>query len=375
MPSDVTPSPFAPDPAFWSGKRVLLTGHTGFKGSWLALWLNRLGARVRGYALAPDTRPNMFDALEIAELCEHVVGDLRSKEDLDRAIKAFEPEVVFHLAAQSIVRTSYRNPLETFEINVQGTANLLEACRNLPSLRSVVIVTSDKCYENRNWEWGYRETDRLGGSDPYSASKACAEMVVTSFRRSFFAEDGENRAVAIASARAGNVIGGGDWCADRLLPDAARSFLRKEVMIVRNPDSVRPWQHVLEPLAGYLMLARACYEKGRPFADGWNFGPPVHMVHPVSEVVTTFASLWGDGVRWQVQSDAAAPREEFRLMVDAARATRKLGWQTHLSLAEALALTAAWYRAFGSKLSLAALRDLTDQQLSDYMRHLAVKLQ
>ncbi len=365
------PSSFVPDAAFWSGKRVFVTGHTGFKGSWLTLWLNRLGAVVRGYALAPDSNPSMFEGLSIARLCDNVTGDLRSRADLARAMAAFRPEVVFHLGAQSLVRVSYRNPVETFETNVQGTVNLLDACRMAPDLRAIVVVTSDKCYENREWNWAYRESDRLGGHDPYSASKACAELVVATYRHSYFGGIGQSRVPALASARAGNVIGGGDWCVDRLIPDAARAFLRGGVVVVRNPSAVRPWQHVLEPLAGYLMLARACYEQGAAFAEGWNFGPSGETLYPVSEVIETFASTWGDGRRWQHQSESNAPHEASLLLLDAGMANRRLAWRSHLPLPEALALTAAWYQVHGSLCDADVVRQLTFQQIADYMARLS----
>jgi CDP-glucose 4,6-dehydratase len=375
-PGSSAASPFVPDETFWSGKRVLLTGHTGFKGSWLTLWLHRLGAQVRGYALPPDASPSMFAGLSIDRLCDDVAGDLRSRADLARAVTDFRPEVVFHLAAQSLVRPSYREPADTFEVNVQGTVNLLDACRSAPELRAVVVITSDKCYENRDWEWAYRESDRLGGHDPYSASKACAELVVASYRGSFFdgrrsAGVGQRRAPVLASARAGNVIGGGDWCVDRLIPDAARAFLRGDEVVVRNPHAVRPWQHVLEPLAGYLMLARACHQEGSAFAQGWNFGPPGDTLYPVAEVIETFAAAWGDGRRWRHQSEADAPHEARLLLLDAGLAGRRLAWRPQLALSEALALTAAWYRAHGAGLDAAGLRQLTFQQIADYRARLA----
>lgn len=337
-----TPGQGAAMGAFWEGKRILLTGHTGFKGSWLTLWLHLLGARVRGYAHAPATQPSMFTTLGLAALCEHVVGDVRDGATLRAHVKDFGPEVVFHMAAQPLVRRSYRDPIETYETNVMGTANVLEACRGTAGLKAVVIVTTDKCYENREWVYPYRETDALGGHDPYSASKAAAEVVTHSYRRSFFHE-GET---AVASARAGNVVGGGDWSEDRLIVDGARAFGEGREMVVRNVSAVRPWQHVLEPLAGYLTLARGLFERGRAVSPAFNFGPPSDQVLSVGEMAAAFAKAWGQGASWRHDPPANAPHEAGLLMLDASLAQRELGWQPRWRFEATIEATAAWYRTF-----------------------------
>ena len=309
-------SHFPVDAEFWRGKRVFLTGHTGFKGSWLWTWLSEMGAAVRGYALAPDTVPSMFQAGALDKRGEHIVGDIRDAASLRARLREFQPQIVFHLAAQPLVRRSYREPLETFATNIQGTANLLDACRDLPDLRGVVIVTSDKCYENREWLWPYREVDRLGGFDPYSASKACAEMVASSFRQSYFAAG----PTAVASARAGNVFGGGDYSEDRLIPDAVRAYKEGRQLVVRNPAALRPWQHVVDPLTGYLMLARALFEERQRFAMPFNFGPLADQQMTVAELIGVFTKVWGQGARWAHEPDAKAVHEAGLLLLDSTRA-------------------------------------------------------
>ncbi|MBL6749656.1 MAG: CDP-glucose 4,6-dehydratase [Nevskia sp.] len=332
--------------AFWPGRRVFLTGHTGFKGGWLALWLRRLGAIVHGYALAPPTEPNLFSLARVGEGLHSVIADLDDCAALRRAVEQARPEVVFHLAAQALVHEGYEDPAATYRTNVLGTVHLLDAVRHCPGVRAVVNVTSDKCYENREWEWGYRENDRLGGYDPYSSSKACAELVTDSFRNAFFpparhAEHG----VALASARAGNVIGGGDWGRDRLLPDVFRAIDAGASALIRRPQAVRPWQHVLEPLQGYLLLAQRLVEQGAAFGEGWNFGPPAEDAQPVREVVERLVRAWGAEARWHCEPIAAGAHEAGQLRLDCAKARARLGWQPRLRLEQALDWTVAWHRA------------------------------
>ncbi len=322
---------------FWRGRRVFLTGHTGFKGSWLALWLHKLGAEVTGFALAPETK-SLFQDAQVAELVHSVIGDVRDRAAVDKAVHDARPEVVLHLAAQSLVRPSYEDPVGTFATNVLGTAHVLDAVRAVDGVLATVVVTSDKCYENREWVWPYRESDPMGGHDPYSASKGCAELVTASFSRSFFSRGG------VATARAGNVIGGGDWSRDRLVPDAVRAFLRGEEVVLRNPRSVRPWQHVLEPLAGYLTLAERLALEPTRFAGGWNFGPLDGDIRTVAEVVSILAKSWGPGARWRGEENAAGPHEAKLLRLDTTKARVELGWHGRLQLSAALDWTATWYR-------------------------------
>ena len=329
------------DPAFWQGRRVFVTGHTGFKGGWLVAMLDRLGATVCGYALAPETEPNLFTALAVADHCDHHEGDIRDAAAMTAAVAAFKPEIVLHLAAQALVRRSYRDPLETFQTNVMGTANLLEACRDQPSVKVVVVITTDKVYENKHWNWGYRESDRLGGSDPYSASKAAAEIVVESWRRSFLEGDG----IVVATARAGNVIGGGDWSEDRIVPDAVRAFAAGKPLGLRNPDSIRPWQHVTDSLAGYLMLAEACW-RDAAFGTAWNFGPDPGQVAPVRRVADLMVAAWEPGQSWENQAIPGAPKEAAILLLDSAQARAQLGWQPSMSLDTVIATTMEWYGCF-----------------------------
>lgn len=327
---------------FWRGRRVFLTGHTGFKGSWLSLWLQSLGAEVAGYALAPATRPSLFELARVAEGMRSTLGDIRDLGSLRDDLEAFRPEVVFHLAAQSLVRRSYAEPVETYATNVMGTVNLLEAVRQLPTVRAAVVVTSDKCYENREWEWGYRENEPMGGRDPYSSSKGCAELVTAAYRASFFARGGHS--AAVASVRAGNVIGGGDWAEDRLIPDILRASEKGRPVSIRNPASIRPWQHVLEPLSGYLMLAERLVENGAQFAGAWNFGPREEDCRPVSWVVERLAEHWDGGLRWET-APGTQPHEARSLKLDSSKAMRRLGWRPRWDLATALASIARWHRA------------------------------
>jgi CDP-glucose 4,6-dehydratase len=347
----------------WRGRRVLVTGHTGFKGGWLALWLAQLGAEVCGLALAPAAAPNLFTDAQIDQVLHSVLGDIRDADLVRRVVAEFKPEVVLHLAAQALVRASYADPIGTYATNAMGTAHVLDAVRRVDSVRAVVVVTTDKCYENREWVWAYRETDRLGGYDPYSNSKACAELVVSSYRSSFF-PPGEfaRHGVAVASARAGNVIGGGDWSVDRLVPDAVRAFATGEPLKIRNPLAVRPWQHVLDPLAGYLRLAEALHDVGVSFGEAWNFGPEPSDVQPVEWVANELLRLWGNGASWDV-AEGAQPHEAQLLKLDVAKSKMRLKWQPLLALPEALAWTADWYK---KRLHGVAMRLETERQIKDY---------
>ena len=342
------------------GRRVLITGHTGFKGSWLSIWLQKLGAHVAGYALDPPTTPDMFDAARAGDGMADFRGDVRNAGSLREVFAQFDPEVVFHLAAQSIVRDGYRNPVETYATNVVGTATVLDACRHA-SVRAIVVASSDKCYENRNWVWGYRENDPLGGFDPYSSSKACTELVCAAFRQSFF-EQGSGT-VGLATARAGNVIGGGDWARDRLLPDLARAAASGQQAMIRNPNAVRPWQHVLEPLAGYLELARRLYADASAYSGSWNFGPSPASMQTVESVVTRLARHWRGALSWSID-EGAHPHEAGRLLLDSSKAAHDLGWRTRLTFEETIGITADWYAATRSE--AADLRRLTESQIDSY---------
>ncbi|MQQ09601.1 CDP-glucose 4,6-dehydratase [Epibacterium sp. SM1979] len=337
---------------FWQGRRVFMTGHTGFKGSWLSAWLLDMGAELRGFALAPvaDGLPegyqSFFDEMQLASRMEHQVGDIRDGAALKAAIHAFQPEIIIHMAAQPLVRLSYVEPVETYATNVMGTVHLLEACRNLASLRSVVVVSSDKCYENREQIWGYRETDAMGGHDPYSNSKGCTELVTSSYRNSFFPVDRlDDHGVVITSGRAGNVIGGGDWSVDRLIPDAMRALIAEEMLTIRKPDAVRPWQHVLEPLSGYLRLAEHAYSSPELCAKGWNFGPSDDMNLRVADVIGGLADDIGDRFQWQVITSDADPHEATLLKLDCTAARQHLHWYPQFNASDMLTMTANWYKA------------------------------
>lgn len=329
-----------PSAEFWAGKRVLLTGHTGFKGAWCALWLRQLGADVHGLALEPEGDPNLWTLIG-RPIDQGAIGDIRDSAVVQAAFMAAEPEIVIHMAAQALVRRSYQDPAATYETNVMGVVHVLDAARASASVRAIVIVTSDKCYENREQLWAYREDEPMGGADPYSASKGCAELVTASYRRSFFSNP---QGPWIASGRAGNVIGGGDWSDDRLIPDCIRAFQEQRAVPIRNPLSTRPWQHVLEPICGYLMLAQALYERGGEVADGWNFGPPDEDVWQVSRIVEHLADAWGGKARWAPDNDFH-PHEATLLRVDATRARVRLGWRPRLGIAKALDWTIEWFKA------------------------------
>jgi CDP-glucose 4,6-dehydratase len=347
------------DAAFWRGRRVLLTGHTGFKGGWLALWLRELGARVTGYALEPPTDPSFFESCGVAQVVDDVRADIRDVERMKAAAAKCDPQVVFHLAARSIVRAGYADPLETYGTNVMGTATVLEACRGAKALEAIVCVTTDKCYENREWEWPYREDDRLGGRDPYSSSKAAAELVAEAWRRSFFA-DGK---VGLATARAGNVIGGGDWAADRLIPDLARAVQAGSPSVIRNPSATRPWQHVLEPLSGYLVLAQRLAQDPARHSEAWNFGPDPGGDREVGFVVDEVARLFGSRLVTK-RENASGPHEAGKLMLDSSKARARLAWRPRLALADALRLTVEWYDKFIS--GERSMRAFSEQQIKQY---------
>ncbi len=329
----------------WQGRRVFLTGHTGFKGGWLALWLAKLGAQVRGYALDPATEPNLFQIAEVSKAVEDIRGDILDRVRLEASLIDFAPEVVFHLAAQPLVRRSYSDPLGTYATNVMGTAHVLEAVRKAPSVRAVVSVTTDKCYVNKEWVWPYRESDPLGGHDPYSSSKACAELVCASYRSSFFPVDRlDQHGVALATARAGNVIGGGDWSPDRLVPDLIRGFIKAEPVPIRRPNAIRPWQHVLEPLHGYILLAEKLFEQKSEFASAFNFGPGSEA-WPVERIATKMATTWGTGASWKQDGDPGA-HEAGTLRLDSSKARAELNWQAPLGIEAAAGWTIDWYRAW-----------------------------
>lgn len=349
--------------SFFHGKRVFVTGHTGFKGSWLSIWLHSLGANVTGYALEPPTTPSLFELATVGELVTSVIADVRDQERLKAEMMAASPDIVIHLAAQPLVRDSYKIPVETYATNVMGTVHLLEAVRACPAVRAVVNVTTDKVYENREWAWGYRENEPFGGYDPYSNSKGCSELVTAAYRSSYFnpAEYARHR-VALASARAGNVIGGGDWAADRLIPDILRAILADEPVRIRNPHAIRPWQHVLEPLSGYLMLAQKLYMDGARFAEGWNFGPSDDDARPVEWIVQRMCSQWGEGARYEIDA-GEHPHEAHYLKLDCSKARAELGWRPRWSLERSLESIIAWNHAYRRQ---GDLRNECLQQINEY---------
>lgn len=341
----------------WTGRRVLVTGHTGFKGGWLALWLHELGADVTGFALPAPTAPSLFEQLRLAELIRHVEGDVRDAAAVEKVIDEVRPEVIFHLAAQPLVRYSYDQPVETYATNVMGTVHVLDACRRVPGVEAVVCITTDKCYENREWVWPYRENDPMGGYDPYSSSKGAAELAISAYRRSY------PNGPLIASVRAGNVIGGGDWALDRLVPDIVRALLSGETVKVRNPASVRPWQHVLEALGGYLLIGERLLQGDRSVASAYNFGPADDDTKPVSWVVEQMLQAWGGG-RWS-KPQGKQPHEATLLRLDCSKARAELHWEPRLRLAEALQKVVEWHRHVADG---GDARTISVEQIADYMR-------
>jgi CDP-glucose 4,6-dehydratase len=353
------------DPRFWHGRRVLVTGHTGFKGAWLSLWLGQLGARVAGLALEPVSSPSLFELAGVESVVSSRIADINDRAALDAAIEAFEPEIVFHLAAQALVRSSYVDPVTTFATNVGGVVSLLDAVRRAPSVQAVVVVTSDKCYDNREWVWGYRETDPLGGRDPYSASKGCAEIAAASMRASFFAPYAAGGHPArIATVRSGNVIGGGDWSQDRLVPDIVRSILGSPgEVVLRNPSAVRPWQHVLEPLAAYLLIAQRLVEQVPGVDDAWNIGPDAADNRAVRDVARALLAALGRGRVFEAP-DPDGPHEARLLALDCAKTRIVLGWRPRLTFGQCMDWTAAWYGAWHEGRDVAAI---TREQIAAYM--------
>ncbi|QAB15791.1 CDP-glucose 4,6-dehydratase [Hydrogenovibrio thermophilus] len=347
------------DSGFWSGKRVYLTGHTGFKGSWLALWLTEMGAVVKGYALTPPTKPNLFEEAKVAEKIESQIGDIRDFEALKVSLSEFNPDILIHMAAQPLVRLSYKEPLETYDTNVMGTAKVLEAARICSNLKAIVSVTTDKCYENKEWVWGYREDEPMGGFDPYSSSKGCAELVTSAYRRSFMQEQG----IGLASARAGNVIGGGDWAGDRLVPDILRAFEKNQPVVIRNPASTRPWQHVLEPLSGYLVLAQHLYQNPKDFAEGWNFGPYEDDAKPVDWILNHMVANW-PGASWELDKNAH-PHEAGYLKLDVSKAKARLKWHPTWRLEQTLAKIIKWHQAW---LNNADIQQVCLEEINEFMR-------
>lgn len=352
------------DPKFWQGKRVLITGHTGFKGSWLSLWLQTLGVDLVGYALEAPTQPSMFELAAVAEGMTSILGDIRDLTHLQQVTSDFKPQIVMHLAAQPLVRKSYQLPVETYSTNVMGTVHLLEAVRQVGGVRAVVCVTSDKCYHNRNWVWSYREDDPLGGYDPYSSSKACAELLTSAYRNSFFTpSESATPPTAIATARVGNVIGGGDWSEDRLVPDTLRCLMQDKPLYVRNPHATRPWQHVLEPLNGYLMLTERLYEEGQTFSEAWNFGFSEINPKPVVWMVEQLIALWGSDMAWELDKNSH-PHEESYLKVDCSKAHTKLGWKPKLDVKATLSWIVDWTKAFQAGVDM---RQYTQEQIQNFM--------
>lgn len=329
------------NPDFWHSKRVLMTGHTGFKGSWLSLWLQSMGATLRGVALTPPTEPALFKVARVADGMEHCIADIRDFSAVKAQMDAFKPEIVIHMAAQPLVRLSYQQPIETYATNVMGTAHVLEAARHCGSVKAIVNITTDKCYENREWVWGYREDEPMGGHDPYSSSKGCAELVSSAYRKSFLMDAG----IAMATARAGNVIGGGDWAPDRLVPDVLRALQGNEPVLIRNPHAIRPWQHVLEPLSGYLLLAERLYTQGQSEAEGWNFGPLDEDARPVQWIVEHLCQIWGNDATWVIQP-GDHPHEANFLKLDISKVRQRLHWAPRWSLETALRHITDWHQAW-----------------------------
>lgn len=353
--------------SFWKNKKVFLTGHTGFKGAWLSLWLHKLGAQVTGYSLSPPTVPSLFETLDVKKLLNSEIGNINDFTKLSESIKKAQPEIVIHMAAQSLVKYSYNNPIETIETNVLGTARVLEASRYIDSVKAIVNITSDKCYENQERAAGYKEDEPMGGYDPYSSSKGCAELIASAYRRSFFSG---NSLKGLASARAGNVIGGGDWAQDRLLPDIFRGIIANKQVVIRNPNSVRPWQHVLEPLCGYLVLAQKLYESPEKFSEGFNFGPHDKDAQPVQKIVESVTEKWGQGASYMIEQNYQGPHEAHFLKLNVEKANSKLGWKPTWNLDKALDMTVDWMKAHQAKPS--SMLDYSLKQIDQYERDMNV---
>ncbi|MTK52809.1 CDP-glucose 4,6-dehydratase [Paludibacter sp.] len=348
----------------YKNRKVLITGHTGFKGSWLCLLLNKLGADVYGYALEPPTRPSLFQEAKVAELITSEIGDIRDLDHLSRFVHQVRPEIVIHMAAQPLVRESYKIPVDTYAINVMGTVNLLEACRLTPGIKVIVNVTTDKCYENREWHWGYRENEAMGGYDPYSNSKGCSELVTSAYRNSYFnPAKYADHGVALASARAGNVIGGGDWAVDRLIPDFIRSIVNGEIIKIRSPYAIRPWQHVLEPLTGYLTLTAKLFAEGSKFAEGWNFGPEDKDAKNVEWITSTLCKFWGDNAGYEIDT-TPQPHEANYLKLDCSKAKAELGWYPKWDIETTLKSIVEWNKAYLNKEDI---RKITEKQIEQYI--------
>ena len=351
----------------YRNRAVLITGHTGFKGTWLTLWLNHLGSNVIGYALKPPTQPSLFELCALNTKVTSIEGDVRDFGHLKSVIQKYKPEIIFHLAAQALVRRSYSDPLETYSTNVMGTVHLLEAIRQIGGVRVIINVTSDKCYQNQEWVWGYRENDPMGGQDPYSSSKGCAELITAAYTKSYFNPDHyEKHGVSVASVRSGNVIGGGDWAEDRLLPDCMKALLENRPIVIRYPDAVRPWQHVLEPLFGYLVLGQHLYEDGPTFAGPWNFGPEDESGKPVRWIVERIAEIWGGKASWEVDQ-SFHPYEAHTLKLDCSKAKLKLGWYPQWDLETGLKKTIEWFKAYRDR---ADMFITTISQIKDYTKEL-----
>jgi CDP-glucose 4,6-dehydratase len=354
----------------YKGKRILITGHTGFKGSWLSLWLKELGADVIGYALEPPTKRSLFEVLSLNEKVTHIIGDVRAEKHLYSVFEKYSPEFVFHLAAQPLVRLSYKEPKLTYETNVMGTVSVLEAVRKTDSVRSCIIVTSDKCYENREWIYGYRETDSIGGYDPYSSSKGCAELVTAAYRSAFYnpKDYGKHHKVALSSVRAGNVIGGGDWGEDRIIPDCIRALSQNKAINIRNPEATRPWQYILEPLTGYLLLGALMYEDGAKYSSAWNFGPNDESIKTVEDLVKLVIKYWGGGT--YTIDTLNHPHEAALLKLDASKARALLGWKPIYNVYEAVEKTINWYKNFYNCMRKEELYEFTVEEIAEYVNRM-----
>jgi|APSaa5957512535_1039671.scaffolds.fasta_scaffold69077_2 CDP-glucose 4,6-dehydratase len=352
-------------PKFWKDKKVLITGHTGFKGSWLCLVLNELGADIYGFSLPPNTTPNLYTEAKINEKVTSYFGDVRNYEKLNDVIQDIQPEIIIHMAAQALVMESYRNPRDTFEINIMGTVNLLDSAKTTKNVKAIVNVTTDKCYENKEWHWGYRENEPMGGYDPYSSSKGCSELITAAYRNSFF--NLKENGIALASARAGNVIGGGDWARDRLIPDFIRAITKGHDLKIRSPYAVRPWQHVLEPLSGYLNLAFKLFHHGSKYAEAWNFGPDDSDAQNVEWISKTLCEIWGDGASYNIDTNPQ-PYEAKYLKLDCSKAKAELGWSPKWSINTSLASIVHWNKAYLNKENIF---DITTQQIKNYFKEVS----